>query len=59
VILKGKVYNVTKYLDYHPGGIPNDREIHLSKNSLFTVHCISGKEKLMLVAGKDATKYFG
>eukprot|EP00029_Vermamoeba_vermiformis_P009446 TRINITY_DN4706_c0_g1_i1.p1 TRINITY_DN4706_c0_g1~~TRINITY_DN4706_c0_g1_i1.p1 ORF type:complete len:175 (-),score=36.39 TRINITY_DN4706_c0_g1_i1:72-575(-) len=36
IILKGKVYNITKYLAFHPGGIP----------------------KVMVVAGKDATRLF-
>ena len=36
IILKNKIYDATRYLDYHPGG----------------------RDKLMMVAGKDGTSLF-
>jgi len=61
VSLNGKVFDVSKYMDYHPGGMYplEERLFSIDSKKLLTFRIdFLGVGKLMQVAGSDATSTF-
>lgn len=57
--LRGKVFNVTRYLDFHPGGESQSLKLQIRLRFIFnSVAFPTGIDEMMRGAGKDATQLF-
>ena len=65
-VLKGRVYNITRYLKFHPGGIFSLFNNLLLKHKYMLTSCLfflflmifSGSDMLMKGSGKDCSALF-
>ena len=56
--LNGKVYNMTSYVKFHPGGKESFIISFLRSIGLINHYIVIGVKDIMRIAGRDGTKLF-